>query len=157
MINSNHLSLIVGVFILVIVGISLYDTTADSVYLAVNQESLNESITIASSTGVTSLSDVEVVTYFYNDTANSGNTSNAINTAVNYTTSVDAVSTITVDQTIFADGTYRVLYEYYQDEYVKGSAATRTLVDLVLIFFALGIAGLTISVFYIIAKKNNII
>jgi len=131
-------------FMVILIGIILLSVTADQIFLSRTVgTTTNESMTMASNAGQTVNVELGVydVTYFGNhtDTIVSDNVSTT--NSVNFT----EAGVITTGGSV-TDGVYNITYNYYPDEYVQ-SGTGRTLINLIVIFFALGVVFLGIKFF----------
>ena len=101
----------------------------------------NNSIAIASGAGTTTYDNLITVTTVYNSTPEL-----LINS--NETTDIrfNVTKATGVIKTNFADGTYKVSYSYYPDNYIE-SGASRAILRLLKLFFALAIVAIAMLVF----------
>ena len=124
-VDKNFGNLIMG-FILILVGVILFVQLADNIFAAVTLTSItneslaitstpntviNETITIASGVGNTSIISVINITFFGNGTVNTDNPLFNISTEVNWT--IDGVVTVTTIN--FSNGNYNISYIYTTD------------------------------------------
>jgi len=137
--DINKVSVFVTAFIAIIIGVVLLSTISDSVYDATNvRGATNETLTYSdllaniSNTTSTSNDDITGVTYFANLTDDL--TAN-IDTTVNWT----RAGVITIDREANGyNNTFYIDYSWESDNYVS-HGVSRTLINLLIIFFALAI------------------
>ena len=149
--STNTLNVIVGGFIALILGIILIGVVADSISTLddiVNV--LNESITMTSGVGTTSVTeDVTSLDFFGNATINTGLNEITIGTEANLSSTGNLVVVqdlnITVGSNDFnnsvGDGTYNISYTHEGVNFVANKTA-RTLINLITIFFALAVLAI---------------
>ena len=122
------------------------DSLGDSIYSATTISTVteNETVTFTSGSGEVINNDVTVITFFGNGTDSTHSTAFVVEESVNVT---KATGVIAINQT--ATGNYNVTYECEGAEYVTNSTS-RSLLPLVLIFFALAI----VMIGYVIVVKG---
>ncbi len=96
--------------------------------------------------GTTANDDITVVAYFGNSTVHTNLAGLAIDSDVNWSSESGAIRINTLN---FSDGNYEINYTYEGDMYV-GNSAARSLLNLIVLFFAIGIMALA----YIWVKKG---
>lgn len=131
--NTNMLGMVIVGFLVAVIGIALLSSTADStkkVTSAVN--SVNESFAGKLNVAVALANDDLVSVSAVRNTT--GSTVPASNYTVNTTGGTITMLAPQVNNTYYAD------YTYYDDDYVSNSTS-RTLVGLIVIFFAVGLIG----------------
>jgi len=146
--NMKKIGVFVMLFVMLLIGMALFDTLADSVYDATNlQESDNETLTfsdlLANQTNTTSVAqdDVDSVSYFANLT---DDLTADLTTGINFT----KAGVITIDRAAVGNNnTFYITYGFESDEYVAHSTS-RVLVRLINIFFALAIFAAAIYAVY---------
>lgn len=137
---ENKLGLIIFLFIILLIGIVLLDTLGDTVYENTNLfGATNESITMTGTggalTGTTSItSGIVGVSFFGNDTTD---LTSVIDTTVNWTSTGD-ITLGNTTLTNYSDSTWDISYTAEGDLYVV-DGTSRTLIRLLLIFFAIAI------------------
>lgn len=147
----NKVGILISIFISLIIGIVLLGTTADQVYQGTNgiYTSENESITLSNSTAV-SLSN-DWVTTVTTVLADNGSANFTLVEDIDYTVASldsDDVATITLNSTADADGnTSYVTYTYQDNNYIRNSSS-RVLINLLTLFFALGLLGIGVVAMY---------
>jgi len=138
MADMKQLMIIVTVFIMLIIGINLLVVTANSISSATTIVAVaNESLNLSTGTAV-SLTFNDIVEN--SETVLNGTTNATIGSG-NYTIAV-AAGTFTLTTPNLLNNTQAwISYSYHPDEYVK-EGTSRTLIRLIIIFFALGILGI---------------
>ena len=154
MINNNKtLMLIFSIFIAIIIGMALI------IPIAQNTKSMTNSYTVTNETisGV----NMGVAETLANDDLVSfttlWNTTGGAIPATNYTVVLSTgVLTVNTNDVLVNGSDLKATYVHYDDNHVTNSAAT-TIVDLVILFFALGVALLVMGGAYKGLKDNGII
>jgi len=147
--NINQMGLMIGSFIVIVVGVILADTLADSLYQATTLSTVtqNESVTISAGVGTLANDDVTQIYYFGGSNLSTKTTGISLNTQVNITDK--ATSTIRVDSVNFSNGKWNCTYEYEGTDYVADNQS-RTILNMIPIFFVLAI----VLVGYIVVTKS---
>jgi len=124
------------------------DSLGDSIYSATTISTVtgNESVAIVSGVGELANDDVTVITFFGGANVSTQSTGITVGTQVNVT---KATGVLAVDSINFSNGNWNATYEYEGAEYVTNSTS-RSLLPLVLIFFALAI----VLIGYVIVVKG---
>jgi len=140
MADMKFMGLMILTFVIVVIGMSFLDITADEVAATGTLDRINESITIASNVGQTTRTDLRELVYFGNDTINSDDGGSvALDVGVNWT----RAGVITVSNNFTDGASYNAVYQDGNDKYVA-NGTSRTLLNLVILFFALGVAFLAL-------------
>lgn len=147
--DNNKVGIFVTAFIAIIIGVVLLGSLADTIYDSTNtRESVNETITFSdtlaniSNTTNTAQNDITSVTNFINLTG-SDFTAN-IDTTVNWT----RAGVITIDrETVGYNNTFNITYDFESDNYIA-HGVSRTLITLLIIFFALGVLATAVWAMY---------
>ena len=136
MANDKALGSIVWGFILILVGVILMGTLADSIQSNITlTRAGNETIAISSGHGATANADVITFDWFGNGTNHTGNPDVTLGIHVNFTKN----GSVDVDGNIFLDaGSYNASYSYEGTDYVSDSTS-RSLLPLVPLFFAIAV------------------
>lgn len=147
----NKVGIFISAFIILLIGIVLLGSTADTVTIATDSttiESLNESTTLINGTGVALTNNW--VTSIIEVLAQNGTANYSLTETTDYT--VDNLNSETTVQITLVnaewDGnTSYVSYNYQNDNYVR-SGVSRVLIRLIIIFFAIALLGIAIAVMY---------
>lgn len=131
---KDEISILLVAFILLILGIIFAGVIADNVYDNTNTYTVtNETLTGVNGTAVTlTYDDLVEVTQVRNTTTQSV----IFNETSDYTVTL-STGAITV---LSGSDDYSVDYVYYPDNYVK-NATSRSLINLLVIFFVIGVVG----------------
>ena len=147
--DNNALSIFLGAFIVILIGVVLLNSIANSITAATTISSqTNESITIgATGNGTTGQDDVTGISYFGNASCNTVNPlCFVIDASVNWTSTGFIQTNTTGDL-------YNISYTYEGEAYLTDSTS-RTLITLVILFFALSIVA--VGYFLVVKSYNNI-
>ena len=150
MVNVNKVGIFISVFIVIILGIVLLDTTADQVWVASSGEytATDEAMTLNNVTAQSLTNDW--VTAVSSIKANTNGTHNTTLNIDEYTTANlnddDPATVLLVNDSRNGNFSF-VTYNYQDDNYVR-DGSSRTLISLVVIFFALAILGIAIAAMY---------
>ena len=144
--DGKDLGLLLGSFIIILVGVVLVNSIGDSLYLAstISTVTVNESITMATGTGEVANNDVTLITFYGNGSDSTGTGAFVVAESVNVT---KATGVVVVNDT--STGAYNITYEYEGTEYVTDSQS-RTLINLIPIFFVIAI----VLVGYVIVVRS---
>lgn len=133
--KNTTIGLILGVFIIILIGVNLLSETADTIEALDDVDLIrNESFTWITNVAVSLANDDWVTTYtpiVINQTTNA--TINAGNYTVDYEN-----GTITLTANYENNTAHSVSYQHYPDTYLT-SAVSVTLIKLCILFFALGL------------------
>lgn len=137
------LGTLLSIFIAIIVGLVLFTPISTQVDDITNPTGLrvNESIALVGQDGTTAQDAVLGVSFFGNATVSTNTPGVGIQTEINFTSN----GTITTFAN-FTDGDYFISYTFTPDDFVDDSPS-RSVLRLVLIFFALGILAIAILTF----------
>lgn len=147
--NQKTLGILISFFVMVIIGLSLFLPTSDVIEGATGTSSTNQSFTALNRTAVNVSYDdwVEGSAIIMNSSDNI----NLDNFTINYPTGeVTLIATIDYNNTPL-----NISYDFLPDDYIKNSAA-RSMVRLILIFFALAIFGASVGYLYKLLKSSGI-
>jgi len=145
----NYLSIFISAFITVIVGIALISNLGNSVDSAITPGTVtNESLQFLDSvTASTTEDDLLSITLFSNS---SHDFASDVGTLFNFTAAgvitIDNASIVAGNTTGIPDGRYNISYNFMHDDYVDDSTS-RSLLPLMIIFFAIAIVLIGIAVF----------
>ena len=136
MANDKALGSIVWGFILILVGVILMGTLADSIVGNITLSEIdNETITIVGGHGVAANVDLVAMNWFGNATNYTGKSEVTLGSEVNFSRN----GSIAVSGDIFKDnGIYNASYDYEGTAYVSDSTS-RSLLPLVTLFFAIAV------------------
>lgn len=134
--EMKTLGVLLVLFVGLLIGISLLTTTADEVTKTQQTKTAtNETHLFSSPDNSTTLTHTDVISISY--------IANSTRPNANYTITSLSLGTLWMN----TSGSQNVTYLYYPTEYVKDSTS-RTLINLVILFFALGIVGIAIAGLY---------
>lgn len=147
----GNLGILITGFIAVLLGVVLIQIIGTNVEGSDVIETSNESITITSAEGQTSETDkLTAIIFFGNSTNNTNSADITIGTDVNFTKkgviTVGTNITNNANMSVFSDGTYNITYTFEGALFVSNATA-RTLLKLVMIFFAIGVMAIAIAMF----------
>lgn len=148
---QGKLGILIVAFIAILVGVTFLESLADTVAGNDVIDTTNTTVTIASGVGNLADADVTQILYFGSVQNNTDDDSSiAFDTEVNFT----YAGRVTVSQDVdgdsatgFGNGVYNITYKNEGVNYVPGSTA-RSLENLIIIFFVLGILGVAIFAAY---------
>lgn len=142
MAELNKLGIFISAFIAIILGMVLIGVLADNIWANTNIATAgNETVALASDVGQLSNEDVITLSSFVNHSHVF-----VVDVDINYTTAgvLDGAAN-------FTDGNYYAVYTFYPTEYVSNGTA-RTLLSIIIIFFAIAIIALAVGTFVEIGK-----
>lgn len=140
----NKLTLFISAFMVLILGMILLGVLADNIWANTNTDSRgNETVTITSRTGQVEQTDIISLTSIYNYTLSF---TPLIGTQFN----ISSTGVITTNSTT-PNGTYFVAYTFYPELYVA-NGTSRTLLSLIVLFFALAVVAVTLGMLINIGK-----
>ena len=139
--STNTLNVIVGGFIALILGLILIGVVADTISTLDDIVNVvNESITITSGVGTTSVTeDVTSLDFFGNATNSTHNAGVNVGEEVNFTR--QGVITVAGGTVFGGSGPYNISYTHEGVNFVANKTA-RTLINLITIFFALAVLAI---------------
>ena len=147
----GNLGILISGFIAVLVVVVLIQSIGNQVEASdVIDTVVNESITITNAAGQTAAIDkVTGVSFFGNATNSTDSNQVTVGTDLNFTRvgviTVGTNITDTVKQTLFGDGNYNITYNV-EGAFFVANSTERTLLALVMIFFAIGIIAIAIMI-----------
>lgn len=141
MADDKKLGILLSVFLALIVGIPLISQLGNSVNEATTAQTVqNETVTFTGGNGTLANDEIVALTSIVNNTGYSY--TNQIGVGVNVTSGGAITSNVSG-----ADTTYYVAYTYTNDNYVADSQS-RTLISLLVLFFALALLAVGIYTVY---------
>ena len=145
--ENNNLGMLLGAFILIVVGVVLVDSIADSV------AELDDTITLDDNESLTWVANNTPIVLANDDIVSGSqivyNQSNQLTSGSDYTMSRSTITFLNTSDTVFATDLLNITYTHEGVNYLNDSTS-RTLINLVVLFFVLAILG----VGYLIAIKS---
>lgn len=147
----NKVGLFVTAFIAILIGIVLVDVVADQVWQTTDgiYTASNEEILLSNGTAVNLANDW--VTAVTTVAADNGTHNDTLGQGENYSVdrlNSDDLARVTLNDSYYDQNVSWVNYTYQDNNYIRGSAVSRTLVGLVVIFFVLAILATGIWAMY---------
>lgn len=142
MAELNKLTLFISAFMVLIIGMILLGVLADQIWANTNTDSRgNETVTITSKAGQLDQTDIITLSRFYNQTRN-------FNVGVEVNVTSAGVITTAANMT---STPFYAQYTFYPELYVA-NGTSRTLLSLIVLFFALAVVAATLGMLINIGK-----